>query len=235
MAHERFFYSGQIDAASKEAILSGEEHHHLSRVLRMRPDDLIHVGDRAGTMYACRIRDIGVSETRVGIEEIFPGWGEEKLDMHLAVGLIRESHWEWMIEKAVELGVTEITPLLTEHVLKRSLRSERSEKIIFAAAKQCGRSRVPRLNAPAEYRQFIKEAQADTRICFDNQGSARPYGELLPLTGQSVILLVGPEGGFSKQEVDFAEKNDYFSAILGSRRLRTETAALTAVALSPGR
>ncbi|MCK5520571.1 MAG: 16S rRNA (uracil(1498)-N(3))-methyltransferase [Candidatus Marinimicrobia bacterium] len=231
MAHERFFYTeiGNIDRENGELKIRGEEHHHLSRVLRMRVDAEIHVGDKQSMMYQCKIQDIGPEETLCKIEEAFSDWGEEKQTIHLAVGIIKESHWEWMIEKAVELGVSEITPLLCTHVVKKKLRQERSEKIILAASKQCGRTQIPTLNFPVVFEEFLAKSAASRKIILDNQEEGQAIETYLSIAKSDLTILVGPEGGFSKQEVDFAKKMDYLSATLGVRRLRTETAAIAAL------
>jgi len=233
MAHERFFYSEDIDEAGGRIQLSPEETHHLSRVMRLRVGERVYISDTKGTMYSCRIEGLDGERMVCGIESQHLNWGEEALRMHLAVGIIRESHWEWMIEKAVELGAREITPLLTEHVIRKKLRLERSRKIILAAAKQSGRGFLPQLHEATEFSDFIENSPASHKIILDNQGDWPHFGSLRPITGESLILAVGPEGGFSKQEVDFALKKGYFSATLGVRRLRTETAAAAALALSP--
>ena len=233
MAHERFFYSQEVDRERGRVLLPPEETHHLTRVMRMGVGDRIHVSDQRGDMYVCRIESIGEGRAECSIEEMHEFWGEDRLHMHLAAGIIRESHWEWMIEKAVELGAREITPLITQHVIRKTLRMERSEKIILAAAKQSGRGFLPILNPVCPWEKFVEEQAADHRILLDNQGAWPSLGSLLPFRGKDLILALGPEGGFSKQEVDFALKKGYFSATLGVRRLRTETAAAAALAMSP--
>ncbi|MFA6619086.1 MAG: RsmE family RNA methyltransferase [Candidatus Neomarinimicrobiota bacterium] len=227
MAHEQFFYSPEIDG--NIITIEATEHQHLSRVMRKNVDDLIWISNGKGISYEAKIISIDKNSTQAKIIQKHPGFGEPKNKVSLAVGLIKASHWEIMLEKAVELGVYDIYPLLTQYTVVKQLKRERSEKIILSALKQSGRSRLPILHDPLPFDKFIrKKTQATTYIC-DNQDN---YPQLTADVDMSdYLVLVGPEGGFHPDEVALAIQHSAHPVLLTNRRLRTETACLAALSL----
>ena len=225
MAHEQFFFSRDIDG--ERIILEGSEHLHLSRVMRKKPGDEIWVSDGAGTSYHTRIDHIEKDSTCCGIIKVYKELGEPANKVSLAVGIIKPAHWEIMLEKAVELGVYDIFPLLTQHTVPKNIKRERSEKIILSALKQCGRSHLPVLHDPVKYDDFIRIQRNEMIYICDNQ-------EDYPLLESGMdkadyLVILGPEGGFSPEEVQLAIDHCAKPVLLTNRRLRTETACLAAL------
>jgi len=225
MAHEQFFYSRDIDG--DRIILEDSEHLHLSRVMRKKPGDEIWISDGVGTSYHTRIGHIEKDRTRCEIIKSYIELGEPANKVSLAVGIIKPAHWEIMLEKAVELGVYNIFPLLTQHTVIKSFKRERSEKIILSALKQCGRSHLPVIHEPVQFDDFIPIKRNEMTYICDNQDDY-PLLES-GMDTADYLVLIGPEGGFSQEEVELAMKYCAKPVLLTNRRLRTETACLSAL------
>lgn len=225
MAHEQFFYSNHIE--NNILIIESDEHKHLSRVMRKKPGDAIWVSDGKGTSYQTEILEIDQDNTKCKIVEKHPQFGEPENRVSLAVGLIKPSHWEIMLEKAVELGVYDIYPLITRYTVVKSLKQERGAKIILSALKQSGRSYMPILHDPVPYNEFIQQKHHETTYICDNQDD---YPQLVPgLSSVNYLVLIGPEGGFHPDEVKLAIQHSAQPVLLSNRRLRTETACIAAL------
>lgn len=227
MAHEQFFYSQLIQ--DDQLLISGSEHQHLARVMRKTIDEIIWVSDGKGIAYKVKITEITKENTHCTIMEKHPNFGEPQNKVSLAVGLVKASHWEIMLEKAVELGVHEIYPLLTQHTQTKFLKRERSEKIILSAMKQSARSLLPILHDPVSLKVFLnKRLEQKIYIC-DNQDDYPMLMQGEP--DKDYVILIGPEGGFSPEEIKLAKERSAEPVLLSNRRLRTETAALKALSI----
>ena len=225
MANEQFFYS--TDITENEIILNGGEHYHLSKVLRKHPGDEIWVTNGKGITFQTKIASVNSDKTTLTILNILPKFGEPANRVTLAAGVIKPSHWEILIEKAVELGVYNIVPIISRFTVKPNIKMDRCRKIILSAVKQCGRSRLPHLAAPIQFEEYLRRDFKELTYICDNQDN-------YPLLSnceehQNHVVMVGPEGGFSEDEVTLALKNKFQAVSLGPRRLRAETAAIVAV------
>ncbi len=225
------FYCNDIEEGGL-AHFSEEETKHCSQVLRKKQGDTVQFIDGVGHWYEGQIQELTKRKAIVRITAKHEGTDHKSFRLHMAVALLKNmDRFEWFIEKATEIGVDEITPLITENTERSKLRPERLEKIILSAAKQCLRTRLPKLNELVDFEDFIK-ANAT------NESEARfiPHCHKPNLThlknncpaGANVTVLIGPEGDFSEAEVAFALSNGFQEVGLGANRLRTETAAITA-------
>lgn len=225
MAHEQFFFSQHKE--DKNIFIEAGEHQHLSRVMRKRPGDTIWISDGKGSSYKTKILEIDQENTKCEILERHPKFGEPENRVSLAVGIIKPAHWEIMLEKAVELGVHDIYPLMTQYTVVKSLKRERSEKIILSALKQCGRSYLPILHDPVPFNEFIKQKRDEITFICDNQDD---YPQMEGgMAVKDYLVLIGPEGGFHPDEVTLAIQHSAQPVLLTNRRLRTETACLAAL------
>lgn len=217
----RFYFDGPL-AAGSVVTLSDEERHH-ARVLRVREGEDVEVFDGRGAVYAA-IFD-SADAIRLGSE--IPS-RESRVAIHLAMAVIQIEKFELVLQKATELGVASIIPLITERCEIRPERyrgkSERWEKIIFEATKQSGRSRVPALEVTVPFEQLIK--RPGSKILFDADENATSGAVESPMT-----VLIGPEGGWSENELVAAREAGCEFRRLGPRRLRAETAAIVGVAI----
>ncbi|HBN45412.1 MAG TPA: RsmE family RNA methyltransferase [Candidatus Marinimicrobia bacterium] len=227
MAGEHFFYISPNQITGNRFTLDTGEGHHAVNVLRLQVDDEIWLVDGVGTAYKGIITENGRSVTGDILERI-PNHAEARITMHLAVGLIKRDRFEWLLEKAVECGAASITPLILDKCVKKSLNMERSQKIVQAAAKQCGRSLFPGLHEPTTLDNYLRDRPGVT-ICLQNTGDIGLANWQMEQSLREVSVMIGPEGDFSENEMDVIRNNYIDIVTLGSRRLRTETAAITAL------
>lgn len=225
--------------------LDQDESGHCIKVLRHRAGDEISVIDGCGTLYRCRItsdRPKGVEAMVLSSEE---GWGSHPYHLHMAVCPTKNNdRYEWFAEKACEIGLDEVSPVIGEHSERRVFKTARIEKILVSAAKQSLKAAVPVVNEPISVKEFIQgygsgdqtsgDSNAPLRLiayCFEDENiPRRSIKEVLEgYKGTEVIVLIGPEGDFSHAEAELALANGFIPVHLGPSRLRTETAALTAV------
>jgi 16S rRNA (uracil1498-N3)-methyltransferase len=226
----RFHAIGPLVAGSR-VLLTGEELHH-ARVTRLREGEEIELFDGTGRTATGRLVTSGASGWEVEIVTEAPR-RESPLEMVLAMAVINLDRFELVLQKATELGVAEIVPLLTDRMEIRAERfagkGDRWRKIIFEAVKQCGRAVVPALTANASLSDVLR--RKGTKILFDADHPIAPAGELV----EPVILLIGPEGGWSEAEIRLARDAGARFESLGPRRLRAETAAIVATTLIAAR
>jgi 16S rRNA (uracil1498-N3)-methyltransferase len=207
--------------------LGGEEFHHAARVVRAREGEAIELFDGRGNGAAATIVTIGGNAITARVTSLVAS-RESPVAIDLAMSIINLEKFELVLQKATELGVRAIVPLVTDRIELRAERyrgkAERWEKIVFEAVKQSGRSVIPRLDAPVSFDDAI--ARDGVRIVYDvDVGGERPAA----LT--SATLFIGPEGGFSERELEVARGVGATFAQLGPRRLRAETAAIVACAV----
>ncbi len=227
MADEHFFYISPENISQNSFSLDNVESHHAIHVLRMTIGEKIWLLDGHGIAYTGKIehKDPRVSGT---IDEIIPNYAEPNVEMHLAVGLLKKDRFELLLEKAVECGAASITPLLLDKCVKKSLNMERSRKIVTSAAKQCGRSRFPTLHKPIGLDEWII-ANHDSTVCL-SIGSEEKLTDWNQIhTPNKIHIIIGPEGDFSDNENRLMKENKIPFLSMGLRRLRAETAALTAL------
>ena len=227
MADEHFFYISPNNISKNCFTLDAEEAHHALNVLRLQVEDEIWLLDGVGTAYRGIIRENGRVVSGEVLEAV-PGFAEANATVHLAVGLIKKDRFEWLLEKAVECGALSITPLLFDRCVKRSLNLERSQKIVRTAAKQRGRSRFPKLNEPTSLDNYLND-RSDLTVCLQSEGEKSLSTWQREKSPNEVSVLIGPEGNFSDNEMNVIRDNNIEIVSLGNRRLRTETAAITAL------
>jgi len=206
---------------------------HLATVLRKKPGQVLHLFNGRGGCYRAEIRSIDKLSVTVQVQAFFDEARESPLSLTLAQGISRGQHMDYTIQKAVELGVQRIVPIFTEHgnVHPNQQRQEkllaRWRKIIISACEQCGRNHLPELLRPMPFAACLEDLQASLKLMLEPRAGAGLHG-LSPQ--KSILLLSGPEGGFSDAELQAACANVYRPVQLGPRVLRTETAAVAALA-----
>lgn len=208
---------------------------HLARALRFREGDTIHLFDGNGGEYRAVIDTVTKKQVLVTPVEFIAQECESPLNIHLGQGIARGEKMDLILQKAVELGIQTITPLFTEHC-NVQLSSERIEKrmhhwqgIIASACEQCGRNRLPQLNAPQSFVTWAQQQNADLKLILHPDLSASnsdPENKI-----NSITMVVGPEGGFAEPEIKLAIKHGFHTFTLGPRILRTETAGLVALSV----
>ena len=226
----RFHTTGPLIAGSR-VFLTGEEMHH-ARVTRLREGEEIEIFDGTGATAMGRLVALGADRWEVEIVGQAPG-RESPRTIVLAMAVINLDRFELVLQKATELGVLEIIPLLTDRLEVRPERfagkRDRWRKIIFEAVKQCGRAVVPTLAEGASLSTVMQ--REGTKIVFDAGHPVSSPGDVL----DPIILFIGPEGGWSEAELSLAESSGARFEHLGPRRLRAETAAIVATTLIAAR
>ena len=223
------FYTPDI-AHSHE--LPADEAAHALRVLRLQPGDEVRLTDGQGGFYHARISECNRKRCMVEVieqEEQAPLWTGH---LHLALAPTKNiDRMEWLAEKATEIGFDELTFLNCQWSERRIVKGERIEKILISAMKQSLKARLPKLNDITDFAQFVKQPVGGQKfIAHCHEGEKTPLRQALQ-PAQDALVLIGPEGDFSPDEVALAVAEGFTPVTLGNTRLRTETAALVAVHL----
>jgi 16S rRNA (uracil1498-N3)-methyltransferase len=218
--------------------------HQIRSVLRLRRGETVCVRLGDGFEHTVLLQEVGGSEVNGIITETQPAQGEPACSVTLYQCLTQREKFEWILQKSVELGAGAITPVISERSLVRAWKAEdqsktlRWQKIIREAAEQSRRGRVPRLNPPLSLEQALPQAAQQHELCLvpweaETAQSLRTALRRVdhPLPPRSIAVLIGPEGGFSAREIDLARQTGAIPVTLGSRILRTETAALAVLAM----
>lgn len=223
----QIFYSGNIDGNT--ALFSREESGHCLRVLRMRKGDTLSFTDGLGNIYEGVITDDNPLSMVAAIRSV-THTGHRRYRLHLAVSPVKnDDRFEWLIEKAVETGIDEITPLICSRTEKKRIRRERLEGLILSAMKQSVKSYLPRLNDPVSFTELINASQPGKRlIACCEPGIERVFINSAFNPGEEVTILIGPEGDFTHERISLAMQQDVIPVHLGPSRLRTETAGVLA-------
>lgn len=227
------FYSHDI--AGITARLDAEESGHCVRVLRHRVGDEISVIDGLGSLFKCRLAVADPRGAEAEILEKVPGFGAVPYRLTMAVCPTKNiDRFEWFAEKATEFGVDAIIPLVGDHSERKVLKPERLRRILLSATKQSLKARIPALGELVSVREFLKSHSGLKLVCccFEPEGGRKTITETIRAAapGTPVTVLIGPEGDFSDDEVALAMESGWIPVSLGASRLRTETAALAAVA-----
>jgi len=229
-----YFYVKMEDVTSHGLILRGDESKHLVRVLRKNVGDRIFATDGNEMMYEAVIAEIGKTDTHCTIAAMHRKYNEPLLDVTLAVSLLKNpARFDYIVEKTTELGVRTIFPISCEHTISHNEKHERLEKIALSAMKQCGRSWLPRIQPLQSFKLLIENSSHyQLKFIFhEKTDSSHTVASELKLHEDihSVLIVIGPEGGLTEDETAHADHAGFKSVSLGTRRLRTETAAVVAV------
>ncbi len=229
-----YFYIPAEYILDQHVAIEGEEARHISRVMRKQPGDLIWVVDGAGKAYEVVIRLVAPEMIECEILYEHHHHHEPDVEVTLAVAQLKNpSRMDWVIEKATELGVRTIIPLQTTRTISRSPKEDRWNNIAIAAMKQSGRCILPKVLRPMEFGDVVlNSSQYDCKLIpYERTDHVIFISEALKhrKPPRSVLIVIGPEGGFTDEEIIQAEQSQFIQVSLGRRRLRTETAAVIAV------
>ena len=215
------------------AILNEEESHHFAKVLRGQEGDIVHVTDGKGKLAKVEINSISKKVVEGSIIELKTDFEKKNYYLHVAIAPTKTmERLEFFLEKATEIGIDEITFLQTFHSERKNIKIERIEKIIQAATKQSLKAYLPKVNDLTKFNDFIKQDFENFTKCIahcEDDIAKTPLKSILENEPNKILILIGPEGDFSRDEILNAEKENYNGISLGQQRFRTETAALQAV------
>ena len=205
---------------------------HCVKVLRHKTGDTIHLIDGRGSLYEAEILAAHPKRTEVRVLSVVREYGARRYSLHMAVAPTKNiDRFEWFVEKATEIGLDELTPVICRYSERRTLKMERIEKILLSASKQSLHAKVPRLNPAVEFSDFVPGVKAEGRFiahCYDME---KQYLLRACVAARDAVLMVGPEGDFSEDEVGEAVAAGFVGVSLGGSRLRTETAGVVAAHL----
>lgn len=220
------FYAPDI---AKEYVLPEEESKHAVRVLRLQSGDEIDVVDGAGSYYKARITNPNPKRCEFSVYETIANFGVRPYRLHIAIAPTKNiERLEWFIEKCTEIGIDEITPILCRYSERKQVKAERLEKIVISAAKQSLKAGFPKLNPLCSVDELLKKPFVGQKFiahCYDLEKTSL---KMACRPAYETLILIGPEGDFSAEEVERAIQNDFIPVSLGSSRLRTETAGIVA-------
>ena len=216
--------------SSDRFTLNEEESRHCSKVLRLGIGDVVHLIDGRGGLFDAEINAIHKKHVELKVIRRQTEFGKRNHHLHIAVAPTKNiDRFEWFLEKATEIGVDEITPLICDRSERKIIKEERLDKVITSAVKQSLTAYHPQLNQAISFSELMKQEFVGERLiahCMDDV--AKQFISEVVSPQQSYLILIGPEGDFSPAELNTALQNGFKPVTLGNTRLRTETAALAA-------
>ena len=224
------FYNDQIDNQTKVFKLEGKEHIHIKKVLRKKEGQIVKFTN--GESYCFSARIISILEKESNFEIISKTKFEAPPFLNVAISLLKsQTRFEMFLEKAVEIGVSEITPLICERSQKKNMNVKRSKNILISAIKQSNKYFLPKLNEPQNFKNFVKKNKEENKLlatCEDYQKKniIKAYD-----SKKNNLIMIGPEGDFSISELEKAKLADFQFVSLGENRLRAESAGIMACAI----
>jgi len=224
----QLFYNPDIDETTETFSFDKEESRHIIKVLRKKDSDILHVTNGFGLLFETEITLASDNKCIVNVLSIKKA-DEPKFRLHLAVAPTKmNDRFEWFLEKATEIGIQEITPIICDRSERKVINAERFEKIILSAMKQSNETFLPKLNPAISFKEFIKQKNEGLQLIAHCEETDKKSLKEVLKSNENVTLLIGPEGDFSEKEIAMALENNYQPVTLGNTRLRTETAAIVA-------
>lgn len=224
----QLFYNPTLTPDSETFVFDREESKHIVKVLRKKDGDNLFVTNGLGVLFKTEI--ILASDSKCTVKIVSLEQSEQpKYELHLAVAPTKmNDRYEWFLEKATEIGITEITPIICDHSERKMIKTDRFDKIIQSAMKQSLHYFMPKLNEPIAFKDFIKtKHDGQLYIAHCEETNKKSLKSQLK-ANQKATILIGPEGDFSEKEIQLAIASNYIPVSLGNTRLRTETAAVVA-------
>ncbi len=227
-----YFFVPPVSITPPTLTVTGEEFSHMTHVMRMREGDRVRVVDGKGNAYDAVIRTITRHEATCTITARSERMHEPSRRLTLGAGILKNpSRFDYLVEKATEIGAAVIVPLLTERTIPHHAKTERWRKLCVAAMKQSGRCVLPEVREPVQLGEFLSSAGTGDLKLIPHEKAEMPLSSADTDGDAPAVVCIGPEGGFSDEEIARAGEAGFQPVSLGTRRLRTETAALVACAM----
>jgi len=224
----QLFYNPNITETTETFSFDKEESKHIIKVLRKKDTDILFVTNGLGLLFKTEITLASDSKCTVQIIS-FEKSETPKYKLHLAVAPTKmNDRYEWFLEKATEIGIHEITPIICDRSERKVINPERFDKIILSAMKQCNQLHLPKLNDAITFKEFIKIKNDGLQLIAHCEETEKKTLKSILKPNENITILIGPEGDFSEKEITLALENNYTAVSLGNNRLRTETAAIVA-------
>ncbi|NNT72312.1 16S rRNA (uracil(1498)-N(3))-methyltransferase [Flavobacterium sp. IMCC34852] len=224
----QLFYNPSINETATSFVFDKEESKHIIKVLRKKEGDILFVTNGLGFLFKTEITIASDNKCTVKINS-FEQQEKPKFHLHLAVAPTKmNERYEWFLEKATEIGIQEITPIICEHSERKVIKTDRFQKILESAMKQSLHYYLPKLNNPITFKDFLKKEYKGQKFIAHCEETDKKSLKNEIKSKENIIILIGPEGDFSVKEIQWALEQNYIPVSLGQTRLRTETAAVVA-------
>jgi 16S rRNA (uracil1498-N3)-methyltransferase len=224
----QLFYNPTINKTTEQFTFDREESKHIIKVLRKKDGDILYVTNGLGYLFKTEITLASDSKCTVQMVS-FEKKAPSLFKLHLAVAPTKmNDRYEWFLEKATEIGIHEITPLICDRSERKIINNDRLEKIILSAMKQSNELYLPKLNPAISFKEFVKQQNEGLKLIAHCEVTDKKTLKSIVQPNESVTVLIGPEGDFSEKEIALALEQKYIPVSLGNTRLRTETAAVVA-------
>jgi len=226
-----FFYAEELTIDTKQYVLSEETSKHVIQVLRMKISEQLQLTDGKGNLFAATIVDDNRKRCQVKIDNVKHQTPSAK-QISVAISLVKNNtRFEWFLEKATEIGVSEIIPLICERTEKQSFRHDRMKGILVSAMLQSQQCWLPNLHDTTKFTELIKRSTYQQKLIAHCEEDSKQSVNQYINQSTSQLICIGPEGDFSKEEIALALENNFIPVALGDTRLRTETAGIVAATL----
>ncbi len=224
----QLFYNPTLDNSVSQFVFSPEESRHIIKVLRKKEGDILRITNGKGYLFQAKILTADIKKCRAEI--VSTAKRHHKMySLHMVVAPTKNiDRFEWFLEKATEIGVDEITPVICERSERKVIKRERLERIILSAMKQSLQTYLPKLNDAVSYENFIESAHEGLLFIAHCEKGEKMDLKRRVAPDKDITILIGPEGDFSPSEIKQAHEKGFWPVSLGKNRLRTETAALVA-------
>lgn len=224
----QLFYNPTINETTESFTFDREESKHIIKVLRKKDGDILFVTNGLGYLFKTEITLASDSKCTVQIVS-FEKSAPSNFKLHLAVAPTKmNDRYEWFLEKATEIGIQEITPIICDRSERKVINTDRFEKIILSAMKQSNELYLPKLNPAISFKEFIKQQNEGLQLIAHCEETDKKTLKSVVQPNTNITVLIGPEGDFSEKEIALALEQKYIPVSLGNTRLRTETAAVVA-------
>jgi 16S rRNA (uracil1498-N3)-methyltransferase len=224
----QLFYNPTITESTAIFSFDKEESKHIIKVLRKKDTDILFVTNGLGFLFKTEITLASDSKCTVKIIS-FEKAAPSKFRLHLAVAPTKmNDRYEWFLEKATEIGIQEITPIICDRSERKAINNERFDKILLTAMKQSNELYLPKLNPTITFKEFVKLKNEDVKLIAHCEETDKKTLKSVLKPNENITMLIGPEGDFSEKEIALALENNFTAVSLGNTRLRTETAAIVA-------
>lgn len=226
----QLFYNPHIEQNTKEITFNKDESRHIVRVLRKKENDILHITNGKGYLFLATISMANDKKCIATITEVQEKPKNWNYYLHMVVAPTKNiDRFEWFLEKATEIGVDEITPIICQNSERKVVKTERLEKIIQSAMKQSLKFTLPKLNEPLKFSDFIQQSFTNEVFIAHCEVSEKKSLKEAVQANSKITILIGPEGDFSSEEIKKSIAEHFVPITLGNNRLRTETAAVVAV------
>ncbi|MDR5590321.1 16S rRNA (uracil(1498)-N(3))-methyltransferase [Christiangramia sp. SM2212] len=225
----QLFFNPNISEKDELVTFPRDESKHIVKVLRKKEGDLLNITNGKGLLFSAEIIQADIKQCVVKILS-FEKQAPPPYYLHMIVAPTKmNDRYEWFLEKAMEIGVHEITPVICDHSERKVVKLERYERVLLSAMKQSLHLSFPVLNEPVNFNELMdRDLEGAKMIAHCEDVAEKPYLQKKVYSSQKVNILIGPEGDFSPEEIELALKNKWDQISLGDSRLRTETAAIVA-------